>query len=107
MDCALDRAVRQAAARVISALAARFRDLDLAEDAFSEACLAAARAWPNEGVPTDPTAWLYRAAHRRALDDLRRRNVRARLAPDPPPPEPTVEDGLADETRLIPDERCG
>jgi RNA polymerase sigma-70 factor (ECF subfamily) len=105
VDCALDRAVRQAAARVISALAARFRDLDLAEDAFSEACLAAARAWPDEGVPTDPTAWLYRAAYRRALDDLRRRNVRDRLKPDPPPPEPTAEDGLTDEARLIPDER--
>ncbi|HEY1926454.1 MAG TPA: sigma-70 family RNA polymerase sigma factor [Caulobacteraceae bacterium] len=105
MDCALDRAVRQAAARVISALAARFRDLDLAEDAFSEACLAAAHAWPGEGEPSDPTGWLYRVAYRRALDDLRRRNVRDRLAPDPPPPEPTVEDGLADEARLIPDER--
>jgi RNA polymerase sigma-70 factor (ECF subfamily) len=105
VDCALDRAVRQAAARVISALAARFRDLDLAEDAFSEACLAAAHAWPGEGEPSDPTGWLYRVAYRRALDDLRRRNVRDRLAPDPPPPEPTVEDGLADEARLIPDER--
>ena len=105
MDCVLDRAVRQAAARVISALAARFRDLDLAEDAFAEACLAAARAWPQEGEPSDPTAWLYRAAYRRALDDLRRRNVRGRLSPDPPPPEPTAEDALADEARLIPDER--
>ena len=47
-----------AAGRVIGAfLAARFRDLDLAEEAFSEACLAAARAWPQTGEPGDPAAW--------------------------------------------------
>jgi RNA polymerase sigma-70 factor, ECF subfamily len=102
---ALDAAARGAAGRVIAALAARFRDLDIAEEAFSDACLAAARVWPKEGDPADPTAWLYRAAFRRALDAVRRRGVRARLRPDPPAPEPTAEDGLVDDARMIPDER--
>ena len=101
----LDGAARAAAGRVIAALAARFRDLDLAEDAFSAACLAAARLWPKEGDPADPTAWLYRAAFRRALDALRRRGVRARLRPDPPAPEPSAEDALVSDAALIPDER--
>jgi len=101
----LDGAARAAAGRVIAALAARFRDLDIAEDAFSDACLAAARLWPKEGVPDDPTAWLYRAAFRRALDNLRRRSVRARLRPDPPAPEPSAEDALVSDAALIPDER--
>jgi RNA polymerase sigma-70 factor (ECF subfamily) len=102
---ALDLAARSAAGRVISALAARFRDLDLAEEAFSEACLAAARAWPETGEPDDPAAWLYRAAVRRALDEVRRRGVRSRLIPEPPEPDPSAEDVLADDATLIPDER--
>ena len=105
MSQALEAAARGAAGRVIAALAAHFRDLDIAEEAFSDACLAAARLWPQEGDPTDPTAWLYRAAFRRALDAVRRRGVRARLRPDPPAPEPSAEDGLVDDTRMIPDER--
>ncbi len=105
MAGALDLAARSAAGRVIGALAARFRDLDLAEEAFSEACLAAARTWPETGEPDDPAAWLYRAAVRRALDEVRRRGVRARLVPESPTPDPSAEDVLADDTTLIPDER--
>lgn len=105
MSLVLDQVARAAAGRVIGALAARFRDLDLAEDAFSEACLSAARAWPGAGEPADPAAWLYRAAYRRALDEVRRRAVRGRLCPDPPPPPPSVEEQLADDAGLIPDER--
>jgi len=101
----LDGAARAAAGRIIAALAARFRDLDIAEEAFAEACLAAARVWPKEGDPADPTAWLYRAAFRRALDAVRRRGVRARLRPDPPAPEPSAEDALVSDAALIPDER--
>ena len=105
MSQGLDQAVRAAAGRVTAALAARFRDLDLAEDAFSGACLKAARAWPRIGLPSDPAAWLYRAAYRHVLDELRRREVRTRLQPDPPEPSPSAEDRLADETQAIPDER--
>jgi RNA polymerase sigma-70 factor (ECF subfamily) len=105
MEAALDCAVREAAGRVVAALAARFRNLDLAEDAFAEACEAAARGWPRTGVPDDPAAWLYRVAYRRALDELRRQEVRDRLVPDPPEPEPNAEDRLAGEDQLIPDER--
>ena len=105
MSQALDRIVRAAAGRIVAALAARFRDLDLAEESFSEACLAAARLWPKEGEPADPAAWLYRAAFRRALDAIRRRHVRERLLPEPPPPDPNAEDVLVDDARLIPDER--
>ncbi len=101
----LDRVAREASGRIVAALAGRFRDLDIAEDAFADACESAARAWPAHGVPYDPPGWLYRAAERRAIDALRRRGVRARLAPEPPPPAPTAEDALIDDARLIPDER--
>ena len=64
---ALDQAARAAGGRVIAALAARYRNLDLAEEAFAEACVRAAEAWPERGEPTDPAAWLYRVADRIAL----------------------------------------
>jgi RNA polymerase sigma-70 factor (ECF subfamily) len=106
----LDQAARAHGGRVIAALAARFRDLDLAEEAFADACLKAAQAWPRPsceggGAPRDPAAWLYAVAQRQALDRLRRRVTRARHAPDPPEPPPSAEDAMTDDARLIPDER--
>jgi RNA polymerase sigma-70 factor (ECF subfamily) len=101
----LDQAARAHGGRVIAALAARFRDLDLAEEAFADACLKAAEAWPRDGPPRDPAAWLYAVAQRRALDRLRRRGTRARHVPDTPEPSPSVEDVMTDDARLIPDER--
>ena len=69
---AVERVFREASARIVGALAARFRDLTLAEDAFSEACARALEEWPSAEVPCDPAAWLYRVAARAALDGLRR-----------------------------------
>jgi RNA polymerase sigma-70 factor (ECF subfamily) len=100
----LDQAAREAGGRIIAALAATFRDLDLAEEAFAEACARAAAVWPA-APPLDPAAWLYATARRHALDMIRKRNVRQRLAPDDPEPEPSAEDLLVSDTRLIPDER--
>lgn len=88
----------------MAALAARFRDLDLAEDAFSEAAMTALAVWPAD-PPRDAAAWLWRAALRRGLDATRRARTRATALHDPPPPEPTPEDlaMLADDP--VPDER--
>src|SRR5262249_25306189 len=102
---ALARVARRDGGRIVAALAARFRDLDIAEDAFAEACLRAAEAWPADGGPRDPAAWLFRVAERTALDALRRRRTRERLVPDPPEPEPSAEDAMLDDSNLIPDER--
>ncbi|KAA2236739.1 RNA polymerase sigma factor [Salinarimonas soli] len=101
----LEEAVRAAGARIVAALAMRFRDLDLAEEAFADAYARAAEAWTDGAAPADPAAWLYRVAERRAVDRLRRARVRGRLAPEPPEPAPTAEDAMTDETRLIPDDR--
>lgn len=102
---ALERVFRAASGRIIAVLAARYRSLALAEDAFSEACLRALRAWPETGVPDDPAAWLYRAASRVLLDALRQQSVRERHAIPEPPPEPSAEELLTDDSRVIPDER--
>ena len=102
---ALERVFRAARGRIVGALAVRHRSLDLAEDAFAEACARALQAWPERGAPNEPAAWLYRVADRVAMDAARRRQTRERLMPEPPPPEPTAEDIMIDDMSLIPDER--
>ncbi|MEO8114642.1 MAG: DUF6596 domain-containing protein, partial [Phenylobacterium sp.] len=89
---------------VVAALAARFRDLDLAEDAFAEAAASALTAWPLQ-APRDPAAWLWRAGLRRAIDAKRRAAVRERAVFDPPEPTPTPEEALMAADQPIPDER--
>jgi RNA polymerase sigma-70 factor, ECF subfamily len=102
---ALDRVFRAASGRIIAALAARFRDLALAEDAFSESCLRAVRTWPAAGVPEDPAAWLYRVAERVVLDSLRRDRKNRQPVAEEASGDPSPEDLLTDDARVLPDER--
>ena len=101
---AAGRAIEAARPRVVAALAARLRDVDLAEDAFADAVASALTAWPRE-APRDPAAWLWRAALRRAIDAKRRSAVRQRAVPDPREPELTPEEALLAADQPIPDER--
>ncbi|GAA3001443.1 RNA polymerase sigma factor [Actinokineospora diospyrosa] len=72
---------REEHGRLLAALARRFGDLDLAEEAASEAVEAALAHWPTDGVPPNPGAWLMTTARRKAVDRLRRdRTYTARLA---------------------------
>ncbi|QIB33698.1 RNA polymerase sigma factor [Ancylobacter pratisalsi] len=73
-----------AAARpqALAALLRYFRDLDLAEEAFQEACLRALRTWPQNGPPRDATAWLIFVGRNVALDTVRRRAKLTELPPE-------------------------
>ena len=67
--------------RLLAALAARFGDLDLAEEVAQEAIEAALVRWPVDGVPDVPLAWLLTTARRKAVDRIRRnRSQTQRLA---------------------------
>jgi RNA polymerase sigma-70 factor, ECF subfamily len=101
---ALERVFREASGRIVGALAARFRDLDVAEDAFSESCTRALQVWPAKEVPADPAAWLYQVAVRAALDGLRRRRTQQRYAAQLPP-QIEVQETPEDEEDVMPDER--
>jgi len=57
--------------RILSVLAARFGDIDLADEAVQDAMVDAARTWPNDGVPPNVGGWLMTTARRRAIDRLR------------------------------------
>lgn len=73
-----------AAARpqALAALLRHFRDLDLAEEAFQEACVRALRSWPQNGPPRDAAAWLVFVGRNVALDTVRRRAKHAELPPE-------------------------
>ena len=103
MSTSLDAVFRAASGRIIAALAARFRNLDLAEEALAEACARAVTAWADE-TPRDPTAWLYRVAERVALDKIRQAAVRAAATLPEPEADPTPEQLMLDASP-IPDER--
>lgn len=78
---ALERVVREEWGRLIALLLARYRRLDLVEDALGDAVESAARTWPDDGVPDNPAAWLNTAASRRVLDRLRAEAMRQRRVP--------------------------
>lgn len=75
----IDAALTSARPQAISALLRYFRDLDLAEEAYQEACLRALRTWPQNGPPRDPTAWLIFVGRNVALDQVRRQKKQEAL----------------------------
>jgi RNA polymerase sigma-70 factor (ECF subfamily) len=78
----MDAALRSARPQAMAALMRHFRDLDLAEEAFQEACLRALRTWPEKGPPRDVAAWLIFVGRNAALDEVRRRGKTQALPPD-------------------------
>jgi len=63
-----EHVLRELAPRVLGAVARRFGDFAAAEDALQEALLAAHVDWQAQGVPANPSGWLYRVACRRMAD---------------------------------------
>lgn len=70
--------LRLHAPQVLGALMRRYGHFGEAEDAVQEALLAAARQWPEQGVPENPRGWLIRVASRRLMDQLRSDEARRR-----------------------------
>jgi RNA polymerase sigma-70 factor, ECF subfamily len=58
--------------RLLSILAARSRDISLAEEALADAFRLALETWPESGIPANPEAWLMATAKNRSIDSLRR-----------------------------------
>jgi RNA polymerase sigma factor (sigma-70 family) len=71
--------LRQLGPQVLGALTRRHGQFEACEDATQEALLAAARQWPEQGVPEQPRGWLLAVATRRLIDEIRAdRSRRAR-----------------------------
>ncbi|KAB2812020.1 RNA polymerase subunit sigma-24 [Pimelobacter simplex] len=77
----LERVLREEWGRLLALLVAWCRRVDLAEDGLADAFEAAARTWPEAGVPANPAAWLLTAARRRITDALRHEVVAASKVP--------------------------
>ncbi|TCM15356.1 RNA polymerase ECF family sigma subunit [Novosphingobium sp. PhB165] len=75
---AIEAVFRIERAGLIAGLARMVRDVDSAEELAQEALLAALADWPKSGVPEKPGAWLMTTAKRRALDRMRRDQMRER-----------------------------
>jgi RNA polymerase sigma-70 factor (ECF subfamily) len=72
---AAEDAARRSYGRLLAYLAYRWRDIAGAEDALADAFAAALTAWPRDGVPDSPEAWLMTAARRKLLEMARHRRV--------------------------------
>ncbi|MBY0561663.1 MAG: RNA polymerase sigma factor [Hyphomicrobium sp.] len=89
-------ALTAARPQAVAALLRYFRDMDIAEEAYQEACLRALKSWPQKGPPRDPTAWLILVGRNAALDGARKRSRDVEL------PSPDIISDLEDaEAPLI------
>lgn len=70
--------LRALSPQVLGAVVRRYGHFTDAEDAVQEALAAAAAAWPGDGIPDDPRAWLIKVASRRMTDIYRAEEARRR-----------------------------
>jgi predicted RNA polymerase sigma factor len=71
----IERVARESYGRLVAYLSSHTHDLATAEDALSDALIAALTTWPRDGVPQNPEAWLLTAARRSFIDLVRHRRV--------------------------------
>ncbi len=71
-------AFRQESGAILATLIRVVGDFDLADEAMQDAFASALRHWPAEGVPDNVRAWITTVAKRKAIDRVRRHQVRRR-----------------------------
>jgi predicted RNA polymerase sigma factor len=71
----IERVARESYGRLVAYLSANTRDVASAEDALSNALVAALTVWPRDGVPQNPEAWLLTAARHSFIDHVRHRQI--------------------------------
>ncbi len=71
----IERVARESYGRLVAYLSSNTRDVGSAEDALSDALVAALETWPRDGVPQNPEAWLLTTARRSFIDLVRHRQV--------------------------------
>src|SRR5260221_11085629 len=70
----VDTVYRSDSRRIMATLIRLLGDFDLAEDALHDAFRAAMEQWPQEGVPSNPRAWLVSTGRFKAIDKMRRQS---------------------------------
>ena len=72
---AVDRVFRDEGTAILATLIRVCGDFEIAEDAMHDAFVSALDAWPRDGIPAKPGAWITTTARRKAIDRLRRDEV--------------------------------
>src|SRR5271154_1931309 len=73
---AVEAVFRQESGRIVATLIRISGSFDRAEEAMQEAFASALAAWPGNGIPLNPGAWITAAAHRKLIDQSRREKTR-------------------------------
>ena len=71
----IERVARESYGRLVAYLSVHTHDLATAEDALSEALVSALKAWPRDGLPQNPEAWLLTTARHSLIDVIRHQRV--------------------------------
>src|SRR6184192_3047659 len=71
----IERVARESYGRLVAYLSVHTHDLASAEDALSEALVSALKAWPRDGLPQNPEAWLLTTARHSLIDVIRHQHV--------------------------------
>lgn len=77
----IERVARESYGRLLAYLSSQTRDVASAEDALSDAFVAALKTWPRDGLPQRPEAWLMTTARHSLIDRARHQQVAAASEP--------------------------
>jgi len=106
----LDETYTNESRRILATLIRLLGDFDVAEDAMHDAFATAAEQWQQEGIPSNPRAWLVSTGRFKAIDAMRRRarfdsnleQIVDKLEADTADPAEQIDKGIEDdELRLI------
>ncbi|WP_234983313.1 RNA polymerase sigma factor [Demequina sp. NBRC 110053] len=70
------RVFREESGKAVATLVRMLGDIDAAQEAVQDAFVRALEAWPRDGVPPNPAAWIITTARNRAIDVVRREATR-------------------------------
>src|SRR5215204_3844944 len=79
----VDHLFRHESGKMISVLSKLLglQNIEAAQDIVQDALVQAMKSWSYNGLPDNPSAWLYRVAKNKAVDYLRRKKKFKELSP--------------------------
>jgi RNA polymerase sigma-70 factor (ECF subfamily) len=91
----IDAVYRKDSRKIFATLIRLLGDMDLAEEALSDAFRAAMEKWPTEGIPQNPASWLISAGRFKSIDKQRRDKRFDHLEDRPDVSESMADDSAA------------